>query len=180
MVNSVSVLSSALTILLTYQIIHRLIRRIIGNSETSAEELKLVTASTIGALALCFSDSFWFNAVETEVYAMASLMMALLLYLGIRWTDELKDEKADRWVLLISFVVGLVFGIQFMGFLAIPSIGLLYYFKKYHQITVKNFIVAHVSVVALLFLVFKFSLTYILKTIWRGRNLHGKQYRITL
>ena len=81
MVNSVSVLSSALTILLTYQIIHRLIRRIIGNSETSAEELKLVTASTIGALALCFSDSFWFNAVETEVYAMASLMMALLLYL---------------------------------------------------------------------------------------------------
>ena len=163
MVNSVSVFSSALTILLTYQIIHRLIRRIIGNSETSAEELKLVTASTIGALALCFSDSFWFNAVETEVYAMASLMMALLLYLGIRWTDELKDDKADRWVLFISFVVGLVFGIQFMGFLAIPSIGLLYYFKKYHQITVKNFIVAHVSVVALLFLVFKFSLTYILR-----------------
>ncbi|MEL0272368.1 MAG: DUF2723 domain-containing protein, partial [Flavobacteriaceae bacterium] len=163
MVNSVSVLSSALTITLTYQIIHRLIRRITGHSETATEELKLVTASTIGALALCFSDSFWFNAVETEVYAMASLMMALLLYLGIRWTDELKDEKADRWVLLISFVVGLVFGIQFMGFLAIPSIGLLFYFKKYHQITVKNFIVAHVSVVALLFLVFKFSLTYILK-----------------
>ncbi|PTM07106.1 MAG: hypothetical protein DA439_02025, partial [Bacteroidetes bacterium] len=162
-VNFVSVLSSATTILLTYQIIHRLIRRIIGHSETLAEELKLVTASVIGALALCFSDSFWFNAVETEVYAMASLMMALLLYLGIRWTDELKDEKADRWVLLISFVVGLVFGIQFMGFLAIPSIGLLYYFKKYHQITIKNFIVAHVSVIALLFLVFKFSLTYILK-----------------
>ena len=96
LVNVVSVISSALTILLTYQIIHRLIQRIVTHSEESSEKLKLTLASSIGALALCFSDSFWFNAVETEVYAMASLMMALLLYLGIRWTDELEDKQADR------------------------------------------------------------------------------------
>ena len=57
-----------------------------------------------------FSDSFWFNAVETEVYAMASLIMALLLWLGLKWVDDLDDPRGNRWLLLISFLVGLTFG----------------------------------------------------------------------
>ena len=128
-----------------------------------ANTLAILGASLVGALTLCFSDSFWFNAVETEVYAMASLVMALLLWLGIEWTDRLTEPQGERYLILISFVVGLVFGIQFMGFLAIPSIGLLYYFKKTERITPKNFVLANVAVVALLFLVYRFSLTYILK-----------------
>ena len=94
---------------------------------------------------------------------MASLVMSLLLWLGLKWTDNLDSPRGNRWLVLISFVVGLTFGIHFMGFLAIPSIGLLYYFKKYKQTTVKNFLLANVIVVVILILVYKFSLTYVLK-----------------
>ena len=77
--------------------------------------------------------------------------------------DNLDDPRGNRWLILISFVVGLTFGIQFMGFLAIPSIGLLYYFKKYKTTTVKNFLLANIIVIAILMMVYKFSLTYVLK-----------------
>ena len=172
MVNWVSVVSSAFTIFFTFKIIANLgekwVRSGLDNKQKEetldpANTLAILGASLVGALTLCFSDSFWFNAVETEVYAMASLVMALLLWLGIEWTDRLTEPQGERYLTLISFVVGLVFGIQFMGFLAIPSIGLLYYFKKTERITPKNFVLANVAVVALLFLVYRFSLTYILK-----------------
>ena len=171
-VNWVSVVSSAFTIFFTFKIIANLgekwVRSGLDNKQKEetldpANTLAILGASLVGALTLCFSDSFWFNAVETEVYAMASLVMALLLWLGIEWTDRLTEPQGERYLILISFVVGLVFGIQFMGFLAIPSIGLLYYFKKTERITPKNFVLANVAVVALLFLVYRFSLTYILK-----------------
>ncbi len=172
MVNWVSVVSSAFTIFFTFKIIVNLgekwVRSGLDNTHTEealdpANTLAILGASLVGALTLCFSDSFWFNAVETEVYAMASLVMSLLLWLGIEWTDRLTDPQGERYLVLISFVVGLVFGIQFMGFLAIPSIGLLYYFKKTERITPKNFVLANIGVIALLFLVYRFSLTYILK-----------------
>ena len=172
MVNWVSVVSSAFTIFFTFKIIANLgekwVRSGLDNKQKEetldpANTLAILGASLVGALTLCFSDSFWFNAVETEVYAMASLVMALLLWLGIEWTDRLTEPQGERYLILISFVVGLVFGVQFMGFLAIPSIGLLYYFKKTERITPKNFVLANVAVVALLFLVYRFSLTYILK-----------------
>ena len=172
MVNWVSVVSSAFTIFFSFKIIANLgekwVRSGLDNKQKEetldpANTLAILGASLVGALTLCFSDSFWFNAVETEVYAMASLVMALLLWLGIEWTDRLTEPQGERYLILISFVVGLVFGIQFMGFLAIPSIGLLYYFKKTERITPKNFVLANVAVVALLFLVYRFSLTYILK-----------------
>ena len=172
MVNWVSMVSSAFTIFFTFKIIANLgekwVRSGLDNKQKEetldpANTLAILGASLVGALTLCFSDSFWFNAVETEVYAMASLVMALLLWLGIEWTDRLTEPQGERYLILISFVVGLVFGIQFMGFLAIPSVGLLYYFKKTERITPKNFVLANVAVVALLFLVYRFSLTYILK-----------------
>ena len=171
-VNWVSVVSSAFTIFFTFKIIANLgekwVRSGLDNKQKEetldpANTLAILGASLVGALTLCFSDSFWFNAVETEVYAMASLVIALLLWLGIEWTDRLTEPQGERYLVLISFVVGLVFGIQFMGFLAIPSIGLLYYFKKTERITPKNFVLANIGVVALLFLVYRFSLTYILK-----------------
>ena len=160
MVNWVSVVSSAFTIFFTFKIIANLgekwVRSGLDNKQKEetldpANTLAILGASLVGALTLCFSDSFWFNAVETEVYAMASLVIALLLWLGIEWTDRLTEPQGERYLILISFVVGLVFGIQFMGFLAIPSIGLLYYFKKTERITPKNFVLANVAVVALLF-----------------------------
>ncbi len=165
MVNYVSGASSAFAILFMFWIITNLTRKLIGEKEklTNSQAIAVLGSGIVGCLALTFSDSFWFNAVETEVYAMASLIMSLQLWLGLKWTDNLDDPRGHRWLILIFFVIGLTFGVQFMGFLAIPSIGLLYYFKKYKTTTVKNFLLANIIVIALLMLVYKFSLTYVLK-----------------
>ena len=165
MVNYVSGVSSAFTILFMFWTITNLTRKLISKKEafTNSKAIAVLGSGLVGSLAFTYSDSFWFNAVETEVYAMASLIMALLLWLGLKWTDNLDNPRGNRWLVLISFVVGLTFGIQFMGFLAIPSIGLLYYFKQYKTTTVKNFLIANILVVGILMLVYKFSLTYVLE-----------------
>lgn len=164
MVNYVSVISSSFTILFLFWTITNLLKKLVGYGEGYSEKrLMILGSGIVGSLAFTFSDSFWFNATETEVYSMASLVMALLLWLGLKWTDNLHEPRGNKWLLLISFVVGLTFGIQFMGFLAIPSIGLLYYFKVYKKVTVKNFLIANIVVVSVLMLVFKFSLTCVLK-----------------
>ncbi|MEM1338553.1 MAG: DUF2723 domain-containing protein [Bacteroidota bacterium] len=165
MVNIVSVVSSAFAVLFTFWIITNLTKKLVLKKSKLSESkaLAILGSGLIGALAFTFSDSFWFNAVETEVYAMASFVMALLLWLGLKWVDHLDDPRGNKWLLLICFMVGLVFGIQFMGFLAIPSIGLLYYFKKYNKVTVRNFLIANAIVIGILLLVYKFSLTYVLK-----------------
>ncbi|MEP3207834.1 MAG: DUF2723 domain-containing protein [Maribacter sp.] len=165
MVNFVSGASSAFTILFMFWTITNLTRKLISNKDvfTNSKAIAVLGSGIVGSLAFTFSDSFWFNAVETEVYAMASLIMAALLWLGLKWVDNLDNPRGNKWLVLISFVVGLTFGIQFMGFLAIPSIGLLYYFKTYKKTTVKNFLLANIAVVGILMLVYKFSLTYVLQ-----------------
>ena len=165
MVNYMSGVSSAFTILFMFWTITNLTRKLISAAGelSNSKAIAVLGSGIVGALAFTFSDSFWFNAVETEVYAMASFIMALLLWLGLKWIDHLDDPRGNKYLILISFVVGLTFGIQFMGFLAIPSIGLLYYFKTYKETTIKNFLLANIIVVAILMLVYKFSLTYVLK-----------------
>ncbi|WP_420602834.1 DUF2723 domain-containing protein [Flagellimonas sp.] len=165
MVNAVSIVSSAFAVLFTFWTITNLTQKMISKKKaiTNSKAIAIFGSGLVGALAFTFSDSFWFNAVETEVYAMASLIMALLLWLGLKWVDNLEEPRGNRWLLLICFLIGLTFGIQFMGFLAIPTIGLLYYFKKYKKTTIKNFLLANILVVAILMLVYKFSLTYVLK-----------------
>ncbi|MBT8222557.1 MAG: DUF2723 domain-containing protein, partial [Eudoraea sp.] len=165
MVNYVSGVSSAFTILFMFWTITNLVRKLIPSSVsfTNGHAIAVLGSGLVGSLAFTYSDSFWFNAVETEVYAMASFIMALLLWLGLKWTDNLDHPRGNRYLVLISFVIGLTFGVQFMGFLAIPSIGLLYYFKRYKETTVTNFLIANILVIVLLMLVYKFSLTYVLK-----------------
>ena len=164
MVNYVSVVSSSFTILFLFWTITNLLQKLLKVRKITQENgIAILGSGVIGALAYTFSDSFWFNATETEVYSMASLIMALLLWLGLKWTDNLYAPRGNRWLLLIAFVIGLTFGVQFMGFLAIPSVGLLFYFRRYQRITVKNFFLANILVVAVLMLVFKFALTYVLQ-----------------
>ncbi|WP_446050280.1 glycosyltransferase family 117 protein, partial [Zobellia laminariae] len=165
MVNYVSGVSSAFTILFMFWTITNLTQKLIKSKDdviTNSKAIAIFGSGIVGSLAFTFSDSFWFNAVETEVYSTASLLMALLLWLGLKWTDDLENPRGNKWIVLISYVVGLTFGVQFMGFLAIPSIGLLFYFKKYKTTTVKNFLLANIAVIAVLMLVYKFSLTYVL------------------
>lgn len=180
LVNFSSCLASAFTILLLFWTITRLTLKLVSQKrELSKSNRVLVLGSgLIGALSFTYSDSFWFNATETEVYAMATGMMALLIWLGLRWMEDLENPRANRWLLLISFITGLTFGIQFMGFLVIPSLVLLYYFKTTEKITFKNFIVANVLAIGLLFFVFKFSLTYVLKFFAWGEIFFVNQFGV--
>ena len=163
--NMMSAAASAFTILFMFWSIVLLLQKITSSNSASNPNTQIVTlgAAFVGSLAFAFTDSFWFNAVETEVYAMAALIMAVMFYLGLRWQNEMHMPKGNRWLILISFVVGLSFGVHFMGLLTIPAIGLLYYFKNHKTITFKNFIVANIIVVAILLFVFKLLAPNILR-----------------
>src|SRR5690554_1848639 len=125
--------------------------------------MAILGSSAIGALAFTFTDSFWFNAVEAEVYAMAACLMSILFYSALRWEREMFEPRGNRWAVLISFIIGLSFGVHFMALLTIPAIGFLYFFKHTEKVTVKNFIVANFVTVAILMFIFIFLLPMSMK-----------------
>ncbi|AWH73392.1 hypothetical protein DCS32_04220 [Dokdonia sp. Dokd-P16] len=164
-VNYLSCLTSAFTILFMFWSLTLLITRSLAiNAEliTKTKQQAILASAAIGALAFAFTDSFWFNAVEAEVYAPAAVVLSLLFYLGLLWERDMHEPRGNRWLILISFIVGLSFGIHFMGLLTIPAIGLLYFFKNTEKITAKNLIIALVIVVAILMFIFKLLLPYTL------------------
>ena len=164
MVNMLSVFSSAFTILFMFWSSTLLLKKIISQYTEidNSKAIVILGSSLVGSLAFTFSDSFWSSAVEAEVYAMASLFIALLFWLGLRWEQDMHTPRGNRWLLLISLLVGLSFGVHFMALLTIPAIGFLYYFKNYKTITVKNFIIANIIIVAILLFIFKLLLPYTL------------------
>jgi hypothetical protein len=163
--NLMSAVASAFTILFMFWSISLLLKKIVKlNGEfTQSKKIAVLGSALVGSLAFAFTDSFWFNAVETEVYAMATLIMAVLFYLGLRWEEDMNKPRGNKWLILIAFIIGLSFGVHFMGLLTIPAIGLIYYFKNYKTITVKNFIVANVVSVAILLFIFKLLAPNILR-----------------
>jgi len=162
MVNMVSAVSSAFTILFMFWSLTMILRKVIGSfSELNEKNSKVILgASLVASLAFTFSDTFWYNAVEAEVYAMSTLFIAILFWLGLKWEQDMDKPGGNKWLLAISMFIGLSFGVHFMALLTIPSIGLLYYFKHYKKVTIKNFIIANIAVVAVLFFVFGFLLPY--------------------
>jgi hypothetical protein len=138
-INFVSVLSSAFTILFLFWSITLFGRKILGVSKpeelTSNNTLLLMGAGVIGSLAYTFSDSFWFSAVEAEVYAMSSFFTALVVWAMLKW-DVIEDEsKANRWLILIFYMVGLSIGVHLLNLVTLPALGLIFYFKKYKPTT---------------------------------------------
>ncbi|MFD0861073.1 DUF2723 domain-containing protein [Sungkyunkwania multivorans] len=165
MVNYMSVFSSAFTILFMFWSITILVRKFVVKDEEadSAQNIAIFGSGLVGSLAYMFSDSFWFNAVEAEVYAMATFIMALMFWLALRWEQDMHKPRGNRWLILIAFLIGLSFGVHFMGLLTIPAIGMIYFFKNYEKVTVKNFILANVVSVAVLLFIFKLLLPSTLK-----------------
>lgn len=163
--NLMSGVASAFAILFMFWSITLLLKKLVvkDNEISKSKGMAILGSGLVGSLAFAFTDSFWFSAVETEVYAMATLIMAVMFYLGLRWEEDMNTPRGNRWLVLISFIVGLSFGVHFMGLLTIPAIGLIYYFKNYKEITVKNFIVANVVSVAILLFVFKLLAPNILR-----------------
>lgn len=164
MVNYLSVFSSAFTVLFMFWSLTILLKKLI----TKETELSTINAiiilgsAAVATLSFTFTDSFWYNAVEAEVYAMATFLISLLFWLGLRWEQEINTPRGNKWLLLISLVIGLSFGVHFMALLAFPAIGFLYFFKKYNNVTLKSFLIANLVIVAILLFIFKLLLPYTL------------------
>ena len=159
-VNMMSVFSSSLTIMFLFWSISLIGKEILSTKKmlNKNDSVKIFGASFLGSLTFTFTDSFWYNAVEAEVYAMATLILSVLFWLGLKWADDFENERSNKWLILISFVVGLSFGVHFMGLLAIPSIGLVFYFKKYKNFKLKSFLIANILSVGILLFIFKLLL----------------------
>lgn len=161
LLNMMSAVSSAFTILFLFWTVTILLRKLVrydAKKDVTSKGMAILGSALVGSLAFTFTDSFWFNAVETEVYAMATLIMAIMFYLALRWEEDMHKPRGNRWLILIAFIIGLSFGVHFMGLLTIPAIGLIYYFKNYKAITVQNFILANVISAAILLFIFKLLL----------------------
>ncbi|NND77641.1 MAG: DUF2723 domain-containing protein [Flavobacteriales bacterium] len=112
--------------------------------------IAIIGSGLVGALAYTFSDSFWFSAVEGEVYAMSSLFTAVVFWAIIKWDSEPKGSKySERWIILIAYLMGLSIGVHLLGLLCIPAIALVYYLKN-HELSIKGLIITGVSSVAIL------------------------------
>jgi MFS family permease len=138
-INFMSVLASAFTILFLFWSITLFGRKMMGiTKETDITEEKiwlLMGAGLVGALAYTFSDSFWFSAVEAEVYAMSSFFTAFVVWGVLKW-DAIEDEsRANRWLLLVAYMMGLSIGVHLLNLVAVPALGLIYYFKKFKTTT---------------------------------------------
>jgi hypothetical protein len=133
MVNIMSALSSSFTILFLFWSITLLARKIVApdGEMTTNRMYTIFAAAFVGSLAYTFSDTFWFSAVEGEVYAMSSLMTALVFWIILKWESVAEEKHAFRWIILLSFVIGLSVGVHLLNLLAIPAISFVYYFKKY-------------------------------------------------
>lgn len=144
-VNMMSVLSSALTILFMHWTIVLIGRKVYNKKFeelSKGEAITLIGAGVVGSLAYAFSDTFWFSAVEAEVYAMSSFFTALVVWAAFKW-ELIEDEAtANRWLILIAYIVGLSIGVHLLNLVTVPALALLYYFKKYPKPTYKGGFIA--------------------------------------
>ena len=156
-INAMSALFSAFTILFLFWTITHLVRRLLHkdfSEVTKHQEISILFSGVIGALCFTFSDTFWFSAVEGEVYSMASMFIALLLWLITKWENDFHAPDNERWIILIFFVTGLSVGVHMMCMLVIPAICFIYYTRNY-EFSWKSFLWANVITLAILAIVFK-------------------------
>jgi len=166
MVNALSALSSSFSILFLFWTITALSVKILGGKDKldNASIIAVLGAGAVGALAYTFSDSFWFSAVEGEVYAMSSFFTAAAFWAVLKWEQAVdEDPNANRWLLLIAYLVGLSVGVHILVFLTIPAIAMIYYFKKFPKTTRNGFIIANGASIGVLAIVFAFIIPMVLR-----------------
>jgi hypothetical protein len=133
-VNIMSALASAFTILFLFWTITHFARKIMGlkTSETltTSQMISMMGAGVVGALAYTFSDSFWYSAVEGEVYALSSFFTAIVFWAILKWENHADEADADKWIVFIFFMMGLSIGVHLLNLLTIPAIVMVYYFRK--------------------------------------------------
>jgi hypothetical protein len=142
-VNMVSVLSSAFTVLFLFWSITLLSKRFFNlkSEPTLGQIIAILGSGAIGSLAYTFSDSFWFSAVEAEVYAISSFFTAFVVWAMLKWETMADEPGADKWLLLIAYMVGLSIGVHLLNLVTIPALACIYYFKR-HEYSLKGFLIA--------------------------------------
>ena len=136
MVNIMSALLSAATILFFFFFISHLVRRLLvkdWSELTLAKTIAIEGSAMVGALIYTFSDTFWFSAVEGEVYAYSSAFTAVVFWLILKWEDHADEPHSDRWLILIMYMTGLSIGVHLLNLLCLPAIVLVYYYRKFPQ-----------------------------------------------
>ena len=145
MVNYMSALMSAACILFLFWTITHLVRKLVVKDEGNigtAQTVAIMGSGLVGALAYTFSDTFWFSAVEGEVYAFSSLFTAIVFWLILKWEDVADQPHSDRWLVLIAYLTGLSIGVHLLNLLCLPAIVLVYYYKKVPNATAKGSLLA--------------------------------------
>lgn len=162
-INRLSALCSSLTILFMFWSLTMLIKKMVlkAKSEISTGDMIAIFGSAfVGSLAYTFSESFWFSAVEGEVYAMSSLFTAAIFWAILRWDEEMMEIQhkelqpvgysPDRWLLLIMFLLGLAIGVHLLGILVVPAIAYFIYFRYQDKVTIKGFLITGILSVFIL------------------------------
>ncbi|MFN5325447.1 MAG: protein O-mannosyl-transferase family [Bacteroidota bacterium] len=152
MVNGMSALSSAITILFLFWSITHIARKLIKVTDaelSTANYIGIMGSGLVGALAYTFSDSFWFSAVEGEVYAMSSMFTAIVFWAMLKWEHHADEKHSDKWLVLIAYLMGLSIGVHLLNLLTIPALAYIYYFRRYKP-TKQGLIITALAGVAIL------------------------------
>ena len=170
-INAMSAICSGLSIMFLFWTITLFGKKIAGlkPDEISIKDSRVwavFASGIVGSLAYCFSDTFWFSAVEGEVYAMSSFFTAVVFWAVLKWEEQADQPHALRWLILISFLIGTAIGVHLLNLLAIPAIVYVYYFKRWEKTTVKGFILSGIISVVLLALILFLIIPYIVN--WAG------------
>ena len=160
MVNAMSGLLSALTILLLFWTISHLVRRLVVKSDhqgelSLAQYLVIMGSAAVGSLAYTWSDTFWFSAVEGEVYAFSSFCTALVFWLILKWENRADNPSSDRYLILIAYIIGVSIAVHLLNLLCIPAIVLVFAYRKYKDMNVlKSLIALGISFVIVFFVLY--------------------------
>jgi hypothetical protein len=164
-VNSLSAIVSGFTILFLFWTITHFARKLVQKKDEPLSRnavFTIISAGAVGALAYTFSDSFWFSAVEGEVYAMSSFFTALVFWAVLKWEQQADQPRADRWMIFIFYIMGLSIGVHILNLLTIPSIIMVYFFKRYKATTWKTIMALLIGCIVTGF-VLKFFIQYTIK-----------------
>ena len=145
MVNGMNCLASAFCILFLFWSITHLARRIFtagGRTMSDGDKIATLGAGAVGALAYTFTDTFWFSAVEGEVYALSSMFTALVVWLMLKWEEQADEPHSSRWIVLIAYLMGLSIGVHILNLLTVPALVFIYYFRRYKKTTLKGLAMA--------------------------------------
>ncbi|WP_374949476.1 protein O-mannosyl-transferase family [Mucilaginibacter sp.] len=151
--NMGSAIASGATVMFLFWTITAIAKKLLAGREKdfgTSQTTLIMGAGLVGALAFTYTDTFWFSAVETIVFALSSLCIAIIFWAILKWEAHADEPRADKWIIFIAYVIGLSIGIHLLNLLTIPALALVYYFRRYKNITTKSAIIAFLTSVVIL------------------------------